>query len=69
MSVTLSYPDSRKQDQGFDTASEAIEEAYKEADEYTVEVRDGDTLLVRYEKRDEPVYAQAQAAQAEEPDE
>lgn len=59
MTFTLHYPDSRKRGTEVGTRSDAINTAYREADDHTVEVYEGTvekgTLLARYERRAEPV--------------
>lgn len=58
MLYTVTYPGTRKQDVTFEDRAEAVQAAYGEADERTVEVYDGSPddgeLLAHYEKRDEP---------------
>ena len=56
----LSYPDSTRRGRTIEGSEDAIAAALRDADTDTVEVHaDGEDgeLLARYEKRDEPIYA------------
>jgi hypothetical protein len=64
MAFRLSYPDDEKRSKNIDDRDQAVEQALREADEFTVEVfevatkrGEDDVLLARYEVRDAPLYS------------
>lgn len=62
MGFRLTFPGTKKRAQNFDDRHEAVESALRAADEFEVELHEltgedeADVLLVRYEKRPEPIF-------------
>lgn len=65
MRFAVSYPDSDRKADEFDSQQDAIEAGLRAADEATAEVHDTagkePVLLARYERRAEPIYANEEA--------